>query len=86
MSLIETKDFFDKTKCIMPFDSKGLTLLPYLNVSPRLHENILPIWSMDNLQLRNEDCYYEFEVVESENTTNCDKFSRCTGICVNLLY
>ncbi|CAH2064549.1 unnamed protein product, partial [Iphiclides podalirius] len=34
---------------------------------------------MNNLQLRNEDCFYEFEIIQRDNTTDCDSYSSSTG-------
>ncbi|CAG5000973.1 unnamed protein product [Parnassius apollo] len=69
MELLETN-----RKYVLPLDTVDLSLLSTLNVAPKHHSNLLPLWSKNNLTLRNEDCYFEFEIKDKEDISEMETY------------
>ncbi|CAG5000977.1 unnamed protein product [Parnassius apollo] len=69
MELLETNG-----KYVLPLDTVDLSLLSTLNVAPKHHNDLLPLWSKSNLRLRNEDCYLEFEIQDQQDISDTDTY------------
>ncbi|CAK1592113.1 unnamed protein product [Parnassius mnemosyne] len=69
MELLETNG-----KYVIPLDTVDLSLLSTLNVAPKHHNDLLPLWSKNNLTLRNEDCYLEFEIKDKQDISDTDTY------------
>ncbi|CAK1592105.1 unnamed protein product [Parnassius mnemosyne] len=69
MELLETNG-----KYVIPLDTVDLSLLSTLNVAPKHPNNLLPLWSKNNLTLRNEDCYLEFEIKDKQDISDTDTY------------
>ncbi|CAK1592115.1 unnamed protein product, partial [Parnassius mnemosyne] len=63
-------------KYVIPLDTVDLSLLSTLNVAPKHHNNLLPLWTNNNMKLRNEDCYLEFEIKDKQDISDMETYNK----------